>query len=140
MRRLRSRSLRHLKRFFTVPVAMDKDKTVAINADRDPFRRLIVALESGRDVDVDLLLQRELSAVPPSLATVNGKLRSASNKADLSHTLQEKIVQSNAPVNRSETCTIIDGMAAVQSMGNRAGPKTFGKWSDLFLKYVASHF
>jgi len=36
-------------------------------------------------------------------------------------------------------CTISEEMAAVQSMGNRAGAKTFGEWCDLFLKYVVSH-
>ena len=89
---------------------------------------------------MDLLLQGELSPVPLSLATVDGKLRSASNKADLSHILQEHTVQNNAPSNHTQNCTIIDGMAAVQSIGNRPGAKTFGEWCDIFLKYVASHF
>ena len=56
---------------YLVPVTMDRDKTLAVKADRDLFRRVIVALESGRDVHVDLLLQKELSLVPLSLATVN---------------------------------------------------------------------
>lgn len=42
-----------------------------IKADRDLFRRVIVALESKRDIDVDLLLQRELSPVSVSLPNVN---------------------------------------------------------------------
>lgn len=90
---------------------------------------MIVALESGRDVDV-----------PLSLATMDGKLRYASSKSDLSHILQEHTVQNQAPLNHSKTCPIIDGMAAIQSMGNCPGAKTFRKWCDLFLKYVVSHF
>lgn len=43
---------------------------MATKADRDLFRRVIVALESKRDVNVDLLLQRELSKVPVSLPNV----------------------------------------------------------------------
>ena len=42
-------------------------------SDRDLFRRVVVALESGREVDVDALLERELSSVPLSIATVDGK-------------------------------------------------------------------
>lgn len=63
----------------------------------------------------------------------------ASNKADLSHILQESVVHSNAPLNHSEICTIFDGMAALQTVENQAGARTFGEGSDLFLKYVALH-
>ena len=44
----------------------------------------MVALESGRNVDVDELLQRELSPVPLSIATPKGSLREAPGKSDLS--------------------------------------------------------
>lgn len=88
-----------------------------IKADRDLFRRVIVALESKRDIDVDLLLQRESSPVPVSLPNVNGKLTSPSNRALLSHLLQENVAQSYAPLNHSETCTIIDGMGSVHEWG-----------------------
>lgn len=101
---------------------------------------MIVALESGCDVDVDSLLQWELFPVPLSLATVDGKLRCTSSKSDLSHILQENAVQNQAPLNHSQTCTIVDGMAAIQSMGNRSGAKTFEEWCDMFLKYAVSHF
>ena len=44
------------------------------------------------------------------------------------------------PISRSQTCTIIDGMAAVQSLANSSGAKIFGEWSDRFLHHVTSHF
>ena len=44
------------------------------------------------------------------------------------------------PISRSQTFTIIDGMAAVQSLTNSSGAKTFGEWSDRFLRHVTSHF
>ena len=50
-----------------MPVSLDKDKTVAIKADRDLLKRVVVALESGREGDVDTFLQRELSPVPHSM-------------------------------------------------------------------------
>ena len=44
------------------------------------------------------------------------------------------------PVSQSQTFTIIDGMAAVQSLANSSGAKTFGEWSNQFLRHVTSHF
>ena len=41
-----------------------------MKSDKDLMRRVIVALESGRDVDVNTLLQSELAAVPKSLRTL----------------------------------------------------------------------
>ena len=55
---------------------------------------MAVALESGREVDVDTLLQRELSPVPLSIATLDGCLRLASNKSDLGIILQKNVNQS----------------------------------------------
>ena len=111
-----------------------------MKADRDLLRRVVVALESGRDIDVDTLLQRELSPIPLSLATPDGNIRSASSKADLSNILQENVAQTHTPSNQDKTCTIIDGMAAVQSLAIRSGAKTFGEWCDNFLKHIVSHF
>ena len=111
-----------------------------MKADRDLLRRVVVALESGRDIDVNTLLQRELSPIPLSLATPDGNVRSASSKGDLSNILQENVAQTHTPSNQDKTCTIIDGMAAVQSLANRCGAKTFGEWCDNFLKYIVSHF
>ena len=48
-----------------------------MKADKDLLRRVIVALESGRDVDVNTLPQSELAPVPNSLATLDGSLREA---------------------------------------------------------------
>ena len=74
---------------------------VAIKADRDLLRRVVVALESGRNVDEDELLQRELSPVPLSIATPNGSLREALGKADLSKILQDNVCQSQPPIIQS---------------------------------------
>lgn len=100
----------------------------------------MVALESGPDVDLDELLQRERSPVPLSIATSNGSLREASGKSDLSKILQENVCQSQPLIIQNETCTIIDGMAAIQSLANASAAKTFGEWCDKVSAYVASHF
>ena len=137
---LKQKKLKTFETLYSVPVSLDKSKTVAVKADRDLLRRVVVALESGRDVDVDTLLQKELSPVPLSIATLDGCLRHSSGKSDLGNILQQNVHQTQPPVSQYETCTIIDGMAAVQSLGNSPGSKTFGQWSDSFTAYVSSHF
>ena len=124
---------------YTVTVSIDKNKTIAMKADKDLFRRVIVALESGRDVDVNTSLQSELAPVPKSLATLDGSLREA-GKSDLGTILQGSVCKSQMPISRTQTCTIIDGMAAFQTLANSSGAKTFGEWSDRFLRHVTSHF
>ena len=82
---------------------------------------MVVALESGREVDVDTLLQQELSPVSLLIATLDGCLRLASSKSDLCNILQKKVNQSQPP------CTIIAGITAVHSLGNTTGAKSFGE-------------
>ena len=57
---------------------------------------------------------------------LDGCIREATGKSDLSNILQKNVSQDQPPQNQEQTCTIIDGMAAVQSLGNSAGAKTFG--------------
>ena len=58
---------------------------------------MVVSLESGGEVDVDTLLQRELSPVPLSIATLDGCLRLASSNTDLGNILQKNVNQSQPP-------------------------------------------
>lgn len=95
---VKQKKLKTFETLYSVPVSVDNKKMVAIQADRDLLRRVVIALESGRDVDVDELLQRELSAVPLSIATPNIILREASGKSDLSRILHEKVCQSQLPI------------------------------------------
>ena len=123
---------------YTVPVSVDKSKTIAMKADKDLLRRVIVALESGRDVNVNTLNQSELAPVSKSLATRDRSLREA-GMSDLGTILQGNLCKSQMPISKSQTCTIVVGMAAVQSLAKSSGAKTFGKWSDRFLRQVTSH-
>ena len=92
---------------------------VSLEVDRDLLRRPIVALESGRAIDVDVLLQQELAPVSLSIATLD---------------------RSHLPINTNETWSIMYGMAAIQSMGNRGETKMFGEWCNNFLMYVLRWF
>ena len=88
---------------YFVPVSLDKDKTVPYKADRDLLRRVVVSLESGREVDLDTLLQPELSPVPLSIATLDRCPRLASSKSDLG-----KIFTAFVVSHVSNKCTRVD--------------------------------
>ena len=50
------------------------EKPRCVKPDRDIFHRIIVSMDSGREVNIDELLQKELCAVPLSLATTDSVL------------------------------------------------------------------
>lgn len=45
-----------------------QSKVASVKVDRDLLRRLLIAAESGRKIDLDKLLQSELTLTPLSLA------------------------------------------------------------------------
>jgi hypothetical protein len=101
-------------------------------ADRNLFQRLLVAKDSGRDINLKGLLEHELSPIPLSLACTSQQLRSA-DKAPLGKILgQDATVSSLPSANNIATCTVIDGQALVQAMGKTAQCKTFGDFAEKF--------
>ena len=67
---------------YKVKVTVQKDKVVEVKAERDIFRRLLIASDSGRNVNLENILKHELSPVPLALAKTDHTLLSA-NKSDL---------------------------------------------------------
>ena len=87
---LKQQNLKTFETLYSVPVSLEKGKSVAVKANRDLLRRVIVALESGREVDVDAIMQRELLPIPLSIATLDGTLRQAKAKSNLSSIMKIK--------------------------------------------------
>ena len=106
----------------------------------DLFQRVIIAFESGRTIDLDKLLQQELSPVPLSLATLDGNLRLPTIKSNLAKLLEQGLAQSTAPITSNSACCILDGMAIVQATGSANTAKTFGEWFNVFYHFVVEHF
>jgi len=88
-------------------------------------------MESGREVNMDELLQKELCAVPLSLATTDSVLR-PTNKADLATILQAGAKETELSPSVLRTCTIIDGMALVRAIRKPQNASTFGDYADVF--------
>ena len=63
-------------------------------------------MESGRDVDVNRLLQSELALVPKSLATLDGSLREA-GKSDLGTFCKEMSVRAKCPSARAKRALLL---------------------------------
>ena len=123
---------------YDADVSKDKKKS-PVTSHRDMFRRLLIAKDAGRDVNIDSLLERELSEKPLSLTTADGRLRKA-NKSQLIEIIAHGVIQKGLPATPYlKTCTIIDGMALVQALGKPSGLQTFGQLADLFIDIVKSN-
>ncbi|CAM1319292.1 Uncharacterised protein g7165 [Pycnogonum litorale] len=110
-----------------------------VKSDRELFRRLLTTKESGRVADMEKMLHQEFCAVPLSLCTSDGKLRKA-EKSQLMNILSKDASQPDLPISDIvKTCTIIDGMAVVQSIGKPTAAVTFGDLADVFVNCVKSH-
>ncbi|KAJ4925401.1 hypothetical protein JOQ06_018133, partial [Pogonophryne albipinna] len=95
---------------YSTDTKLEQLRSKCVKPDRDIFCRIIVSMESGREVNMDELLQKELCAVPLSLATTDSVLR-PTNKADLATILQAGAKETELSPSVMRTCTIIDGMA-----------------------------
>lgn len=121
--KIKQQKLKTFETLDSVIIKVNKDKIVSVKVERDLFRRVVVALESGREVDVHTLLEGEISSFQFLIAVVDGKLRNCTSKADLSHMLQEHTMQTR-PTNMDDTCTIIDEKTFIQAFGKST---TLGK-------------
>ena len=77
-------------------------------------------IESGHDVGVGELLQRELCSAFNCHAQW---------KLERKHQ-GKRIWAKPAPYQQDEGCPIIDGMAAVQFLSNASAAKPFGEWGS----------
>jgi len=110
---------------YKIKVPKDKEsKASLVKADRDLFRRVLLALESGREVDVNNILEQEISAVPLSLATFDGKLRSCT-KSQLLHILEQGFAVKHIDNRGRKVSYIIDAMGLVRCV-DVTGMETFG--------------
>ena len=115
-----------------------KEKT--IKADRDRLRRLLVASQGGREIDMKSILEHELSPVPLSLASTNFKLNKG-NKAYLATLLIEDVdVKSEIAKSDKKSFVVIDGPALIQQTGKPDGAKIFGDLADTFVTKVLNNY
>ncbi|KAL2081649.1 hypothetical protein ACEWY4_023502 [Coilia grayii] len=117
---------------------LEKLRSKCVKPDRDIFRRIIVSMDRGKEVNIDELLQKELCAVPLSLATTDSFLR-PTNKADLATILQAGAKETELCPSAVSSCIIIDGMALVRAIGKLPNASTFGDYADIFVQKVTGY-
>ena len=100
------------------------------------FQRLLVAKNSGRDVDI---LSHELTPVLLALADTAGNLH-PTNKAALGKIMEEGVTAEVFPVSALKTCSISDGQDLGQAIGKPPGATSSGDLADAFNTSVFSHF
>lgn len=125
---------------YKVNVTVKKDTKVVLKTERDIFRRLLVASDSGRTVDLASMLCYELSPVPLSLAGTNRKLHSTSKSVLIELLTQSVKLESQLPKSDMSSCMVIDGHALIQSLGKPDGAQTFGDLADRFFNNITRPF
>lgn len=129
-----------LASMYEVTVTNESGQKQVVKADRNLFQRLLVAKDSGRNVNLMDILQYELSPVPLSIADTNRNLRSTA-KSVLSKILTENIgIVNTLPNSELSSCVIIDGPALIQALGKPSNAKTFGDLAEVFCENVFKHF
>lgn len=62
----------------------------------------------------------------------NGSLRKALGKSDLSKMMKENVCGSQLSISLNETCTVINGIVAIQSLASASAVKMVGECCDKF--------
>ena len=104
------------------------------------IQRLLSAITFGRNVDMAEVLSHELSTLPSSLATADGKMRSTGKSSLLSILAENIDILDQIPDSDNRTCYIIDGHALIQSLQKPSNCKTFGDYANTFINIVMSFF
>lgn len=118
------------------------DKPIVKNVAKngiDVLQRLVMAFESGRSINLESILCRELQRIPLSIAEVNGELRSGDDSSFFS-----MLTKSVEPCSASAVCSdqshlIIDAEKVIASLTKLlANAKSFGDLFDIFLEKITA--
>lgn len=103
------------------------------------LQRLVMAFESGRSIDLENILSRELQRIPLSVSDVNGELRSGDDSNFI--LMLTKTVESPdvIDIGNEQSHLIIDAERVISSVTKRLGNATsFGDLFALFLEKITT--
>ena len=111
--------------------------------DRSFHHRVIVALSSGRKVDMGALLSQEHMPVPLAIAEMNGRLRTCTAKSELIDILTTECsiaCPTSISLDRSTSTTklIIDGQARTMAIGKPDNASTFNCLANVYVESIAA--
>ena len=122
-----------------------QNKNKSVKADRNLIQKLFNASQAGRSIEMQTILQHELSLVPLSLAKSNEQMNSTSKSALLQ--ILSKDIGIDVPYEicnvengSTSTCVLIDGHALIQKLGKPSNCRTFGDYAEVFSQAVLKYF
>ena len=127
---------------YKMTFAGKQNEKKTIKADRRLLQQLLTASLAGRRVDLNEVLQHQLSSIPLSLAKVNGDMNSTA-KAELAKiiTKNEKMLPNvTEPGTTQRTCALVDGHAYIQTLGKPKNCRTFEEYAHVFFKSLLISF
>ena len=107
-----------------------KEEQVPVKADRDAFARLLI-IQRNRGVDLEEVLQYELSSQPLSLSKPDGSMNKTMKSKLFNHLVQSLSILDDCPL---DVPSIYDGMVLLQKLPPNLG--SFGEVSDYLLNKV----
>ncbi|XP_043192970.1 uncharacterized protein LOC122365640 isoform X2 [Amphibalanus amphitrite] len=110
-------------------------KQDSVEVDGRLLQRIMGLYESGRPVNINVIMQHELTAVPTSIALPDGKLRSG-QKSQLVTCLTTGVECPRSIAGDEQAAVVLDAMGLVQALGKPAGATTFGDIARAFSKSV----
>lgn len=129
MKKCNAKTFAHLyKKLSTKPACVKAQ--LKEKEDRDIMKRIIVAYESGRPVDLVTILRYETCSKPISLAELDGTMRKG-DKASLVKLITENITIPTKITLPLASLLVIDAQAMIQAIGNPKAAKTFGDFANI---------
>ncbi len=122
------------------PKSLQSGKVNVVKTDCSVMQHLLIAYESGRSIDLDNMLQFELTNVPVSLVETKADGVHALRSGQKSLLIEELTHGIPCPpaitVDAANSAIVIDGQAFLVAMGKPKGTNTFGELADIFVNRV----
>jgi hypothetical protein len=130
---------------YRVTVKREQKEVKVVKADRKLMQQLLNATRAGRHVELESVLQHELSHFPLSFAGRDGKMNTTAKSDILSLITTDLGVSTTSQFpdspqeENTKTCVLIDDHALVQSTGKPHDCHTFNEYADHFIGLLDKH-
>ena len=115
---LKRQSIKTFASMYKTTIPGQNNAVKTIKADRRLMQRLLTAVSAGQPVELESILQHELTSIPLSFAKAGGEMNSIS-KSELIGILADGFnLLPDFPESEIRTCALIGGHALIQKLVN----------------------
>jgi hypothetical protein len=131
---------------YKMTVTSEQKEVKVVKADRKLMQQLLNATRAGRHVELESVLQHELSQFPLSFAGRDGKMNTTSKSDILGIITTDQGVNVTAHIPDSpheestRTCVLIDGHALIQSTGKPRDCNSFNEYANHIIGKITKYF